>query len=406
MVDSGAKSGSLQHQWTMGPRSPFSDEQRLLQDFSHQVWRLLYFWLRVLFFAAIASPVCAQKESIKFDTSELAIQSNMLLTERELEETAEKSDQSSAVKQQTTLKPVGEKLASTSDDLIPRSQYWIVSSRRAVQSVHQINTGSWHLDGYCCQPGQASRPVGLSELSQDLVPGVPVCIFSHGSFVKWENHWKQSNQAFHNLSSATGHLPLQMIFFSWPSDGPYSHIPQVDVAVRGKRAELNGFHLANLISVIPESCPITLIGHSHGSRVVLAASQLAAGGSVQGYSFTKSVGSSRRLRVILAAGAIDHHWLNPGQRYGYALNRLECLLNLQNQNDLPLAFYPLSRPFARRAVARSGITGRDVSEIGAYNAAKIRQVDVTNRLGDAHYWPDYYSDPQILAAVAPYLVSF
>lgn len=374
---------------------------------------ILYFCIRVLFFAIVASPVYAQGAGLTQSAQQLPeLPSPELSAPADAEPTPanqynpKPSSSPSELNEYSVQKPATKVEVPSEVSESPTGSYWIVSSRRAVQNVHQTNRGAWHLDVFTCQPGATAVASNLDALSQQLLPGVPVCIFSHGSFVQWENHWKQSNQAFVNLNWATGNKPVQYIFYSWPSDGPYSHIPQVDVAVRGKRAEFNGLHLANLVSYIPESCPVTLVGHSHGTRVVLSALELAAGGSVQGLSLTKSVGQQRRMRVVLAAGALDHHWLNPGQRYGLALNRVECLLNLRNQNDLPLAFYTLSRPFARRPIARLGITSKDSAAIGGYNAAKIRQVDVTNLLGGNHYWPYYYGNSQILAAVAPYLASF
>ena len=223
--------------------------------------------------------------------------------------------------------------------------------------------------------------------------------------MSWDSQRQQSLQAARQFRAAVCGQPVQLIFFTWPSDGPYTLIAPIDVSVRGHRAEFNGFHLAALISQIPESCPVTIMGHSHGSRVALSAMHLAAGGTIQGHVFNGNVGANRRLRVIMAAGAVDHDWLNPGKRYCLALNRVECLLNLRNQNDLALAWYPLTRPFAKRAIARSGLTARDLRSLG-WNAQKVRQVDVTNRVGSAHQWPEYYSDPQVLGAIVPYLVSF
>lgn len=285
------------------------------------------------------------------------------------------------------------------------NRYWIVSSRSSVQTIHKKSRGPWHLDIYRMQNGGQSQSAAAHSLLGDLIPGVPVCIVAHGSFVTWESNCQQACQAFRSIRRSTGNTPLQVIFFTWPSDGPYTMIPQLDVSVRGKQAEFNGFHLATLLSCIPEACPVTMIGHSHGCRVVLAASQLAAGGAIQEHRYTGSIGAARRMRVVLTAGAIDHHWLNPGQPYGLALNRLECLLNLRNQNDLPLALYPLHRPFARRAVARSGFTERDRQALG-WNSAKIREVDVTNAVGRSHFWPDYYGDANVMAALVPYLISF
>lgn len=365
---------------------------------------ILLFWLRVLFLAAIASPVLAQTGLVEeqdqsppetFSETEASAAAGIgAVTAFIPEISAERlSQQPSAELPDHTTATSG----------VPNC--WLVSSRRAVQSIHEKNLGPWHLDVYCSKSDGPAQLSSMADLATQLIPGVPVCIISHGSFVTWESYCQQSYEASKTFRRASGDSPLQVICFSWPSDGPYTHIPQVDVSVRGKRAEFNGFHLARLLSYVPESCPVTVIGHSHGSRVVLSAMHLTAGGSIQGFSFTGSVCPQRRMRVILAAGAMDHDWLNPGERYDLALNRVECLLNLRNQNDLPLAFYPLHRPFARRAIARAGLTQRDTVQLG-WNSAKIRQVDVTNRLGPDHLWPDYYRDPYIMAAMIPYLISF
>ncbi len=371
-----------------------------------------YFCIRVLFFATVASPIFAQASEPTLSNSSVeyspTIESEQSLLEVEDDSLEFVPPAALSSGLESEIEP---ELVSTTDlhdgDVAgyEHQQYWLVSSRRAVQTIHSKNSGPWHLDVHRVETSGVSEASNVDLLKSQLTPGVPVCVFSHGSFVTWESNARQACQAFQRIRRASGDAPLQMIFFSWPSDGPYTYVPQLDVSVRGKRAEFNGFHLATLISCVPESCPVTVVGHSHGTRVTLSAMQLAAGGTVQGHTFTGAIGTQRRMRIVLAAGAIDHNWLNPGQRYGLALNRAECLLNLINQNDLPLAFYPFHRPFARRSIARAGITSRDTATLG-YNAAKVRQIDVTNRLGGAHYWPDYYDDAQILATIVPYLVSY
>ena len=353
--------------------------------FQQRSLRYLRFWLRVIIWTTVAVPVMAVDPSIT--------------------EPASHSEQAGQPEEQVVPPEPISAVSASSEATFSSGHYWVVSTRRSVQTIHLKHRGPWQLDVYYGSGNGQLTSSNLSTLSARLVSGIPVCIVSHGSFVSWESQTQQSCQAARRLQQAAGNRPLQLVFFTWPSDGPYTLIAPVDISVRGKRAEFNGFHMARLISQIPESCPVTILGHSHGSRVALSAMQLAAGGSVQDHFFSNSCGRNRRFRVIMAAGAVDHHWLNPGQRYGLALNRLECLLNLRNQNDLALAWYPLTRPFARRAVARSGLTGHDLQLLG-WNAQKVRQVDVTNRLGSAHQWPDYYSDPQVLRSIIPYLVSF
>jgi len=278
--------------------------------------------------------------------------------------------------------------------------YWSVSSRNSAQ--HPREWDGCPLDVFYRSPDGRLYRSNIPSLAASLTPGAPVLICIHGSFVSSDDNIKESAEAFENIRAAAPNLPLHIIFYTWPSDGPYTLLPAVDIAIRGDRAEFNGFHIAWLMSNISEDHPICLLGHSHGCRTVMSTLQLVSGGSIHDYCFTGYKAPSRRMRAVMAAAAFDHNWLNPGQRYDRALPRVECVLNLQNQKDLPLAFYPITRPFAHRAIARSGLTWRDRTKLGA-QSAKVADCDVTHLLGHAHYWPEYYSRPQILSVAAPYV---
>lgn len=278
--------------------------------------------------------------------------------------------------------------------------YWSVSSRNSAQhprdwngcplDVTQRNAdGSW---------SQSSIPGLVGQLQ----PGVPVLICVHGSFVSIEDNCKESAEAYNAIRAAAPGCPLNVIFYTWPSDGPYTFIAPIDVGIRGSRSDFNGFHIAWLLSNIPDQHPVCLWAHSHGNRAVMSCVQLLAGGEVEDYCFTGYRSPNKRFRIVMAAAAFDHHWFNPGQRYDRVVPRTEAILNLQNRKDLPLAFYPLTRPFAHRAIARSGVTIRDRSKLGT-QAAKIADCDVTDLLGHAHYWPEYYSRREILETALPYV---
>lgn len=278
--------------------------------------------------------------------------------------------------------------------------YWSVSSRNSAQ--HPRDWDGCPLDVRYRGPDGRLYRSNIPSLSASLTPGAPVLICVHGSFVSTEDNLKESAEAFENIRATCPNQPLHIIFYTWPSDGPYTLLPAIDIAVRGDRAEYNGFHVAWLMSNISEDHPICLFGHSHGCRTVMSTLHLVSGGDIHGYCFTGYRAPSRRMRAVMAAAAFDHNWLNPGQRYDRALPRVECLLNLQNQKDLPLAFYPITRPFAHRAIARTGLTWRDRTKLGP-QSAKVADCDVTHLLGHAHYWPEYYSRPQIMSVAAPYL---
>jgi len=365
--------------------------------------RLTAFLFRILFFSVVAFPVFAE-ESAYFPPAEAIAPTQVAPTQVAPTQVAAANDSRqsvSAAVDSNSLHLVAEPNVVSSGNDAVLSNYWMASSRQSVQTIHQRCRGPWGLNIQELHCDGTSRNSSVTELSQQLVPGVPVCIFVHGSFVELQNQYVEA-AGFYSALRGSNATPLQMIFFTWPSDGPYTGCFPLDVAVRGRQADFNGFHLASLISQIPESCPVCLVGHSHGSRLILSAMHLAGGGTIEGYAFPYSMGANRRYRVILAAGAMDHNWLNPGQHYECALNRIECLLNLQNRHDLALAAFPLSRPFGRRAVARSGFTSRDVRTLGG-NAAKLRDCDVTDLVGTKHYWPYYYRQPGIIAAITPYI---
>lgn len=282
---------------------------------------------------------------------------------------------------------------------VPR--YWIVSTRSCPEpnpcSIETCPPDVFDMDG---TPG--GRPSSLEELLVSLPPGIPVCIMSHGSFVDWQIACDDSLGTARWLASACGGQQVAMIFFTWPSEGRSPLLVQFDVAVLGKRATRHGKYMADLVSAISPDHPVCLIGHSHGARVMVSALQLLGGGSSEGVTLAQPLPAPCRLRVVLAAAAIDHHWLNEGERFGNALCRVEALLNLQNRKDLVLSVYPLRRPFAKAALARKGFTDRDRAKMG-WQGPKVTDVDVTDIIRYHHTWPNYYRSAAIRDLVAPYI---
>lgn len=288
--------------------------------------------------------------------------------------------------------------------------YWIVSSRTCQQSSRQRHP--------TCRYQYVHVPVEGNPHWSDtgrflgsLQPGVPVCIVVHGSFVYSGDLGTDTLRTYRWLRAAAPDRPLQVVFFTWPSEGVLSImssaglmslVPQLDVAVLGRRSALNGLYLAQLLSRIPIDHPISLVGHSHGARVVSSALHLLGGGEVQGRTLSCASCSPHRIRAVLIAAAIDHHWLNPGERYGRALCRTECLLNLRNGRDFPLVFYPLRKPLGHRSLARTGFTGKDRARLGWLNERAF-EWDVTPLIGTGHVWPNYVRQPQIACGISPFV---
>ena len=127
-----------------------------------------------------------------------------------------------------------------------------------------------------------------------------------------------------------------------------------------------------------------------------------AGGEVDGKVLREIPQSPRHIRVVLAAAAMDHDWLNPEARYGHALCAAEAVVNLQNKQDFPLIFYPMRRPFSMGALAIKGFTSGDRQQLGDLNQ-KVANIDVTSLVHFGHIWGFYYREPQIAAAIRHYV---
>jgi Alpha/beta hydrolase of unknown function (DUF900) len=284
---------------------------------------------------------------------------------------------------------------------MPASSLWIVSTHASPQSFKrscpQFRPGVQRYQP-CCGYQQSH----FNELVTSLPPGAPVCIMVHGSFVSWDDVCTESVKTYRWLTRDCPGSALQLIIFTWPSDKHIGPFVSIDTCILGRRAERNGFYLADLVQHLPVESPVCLLGHSHGTRVVASAMHLMSGGEIQDHRHPCARCAGRRIRVVFAASAIDHDWFNPGHRFDRALCCTECLLNITNHFDPALKLYPLGRPFASRALGSCGLTRRDRSKLRGYSG-KINEMDVSEEFGFVHNWPEYFGRPWVAAKMRNYV---
>lgn len=225
-------------------------------------------------------------------------------------------------------------------------------------------------------------------------------VFMHGAYVDWESNLEQSELTYRWIRCACPGRPLNVIFFTWPSDQTRLLLAACELRQLGAAAEANAFYVASLLACIPDCHPICLVGHSFGARMALATTHLIAGGAIQGRRLACAVGC-KRIRVVLAAAAVDHNWLNDCQRFELAACYAEGILNLVNRQDCILKFYPLLRLFSRRALGSVGQTPIDRNRLSC--ACKVQNCNVTGLVGHGHFWPNYYRSPQIARILAPWV---
>lgn len=274
-------------------------------------------------------------------------------------------------------------------------RYWVVSARHCDYSLHA--------DAPCCAlqyfegcSGRITRQVSLEQFCASLNPGVPICLQIHGSFAEFDGGYANSTSRW--LKNAAHGQPFEMVFLTWPSDRMVV-IPMVDIGILGRRASKTGFFAADLINHLPPESPVCVVGHSHGARVASSALHLLGGGTVNGRRYGQPV-VPRQLRTVLLAAAIDHHWLNPGERFGNALCATESLINVRNHRDCALKIYCLRKPFGRKALAISGFTQSDRNAMGWRNG-RLKEVDVSRQLGLGHIMMRFAAQPQLANLVLP-----
>ncbi len=221
-------------------------------------------------------------------------------------------------------------------------EYWIASSRECCQG------GRTHCPNgtlrYFAADSQnrltvLPEPTFLASLNYD----VPVCVVIHGDLTSFDELRRAAPPIVKWIREGAKNQPVQIVFYTWPSDDTNTPIPQLDISARGERAEFNGCYLAMLISQFPAQTRVSFFGHSFGARITGATLHLMGGGAIPGCQFRLNPEAPRSYRAVFIAAAMDRDWLNPGRRYGRALCVTEWLLNIKNGADIVINLYPMRR---------------------------------------------------------------
>jgi len=107
---------------------------------------------------------------------------------------------------------------------------------------------------------------------------------------------------------------------------------------------------------------------------------------------------------VLLAAAVDHDWVNPGQRYDRALHPVEWVLVVHNARDGWLSVYPLHAPLkGQQALGRSGITHQDRQRLSGL-ANKIELFDAGHITGRSHDLATFNTSPDLARVVSPYVL--
>ena len=196
---------------------------------------------------------------------------------------------------------------------------------------------------------------------------------------------------------------MQVVFFTWPADGNLPIVLPVDIAVLGRRSSAHSIFLAKLITQLAPSQPVCLLGHSHGARACLATLHLLGGGRLEeGQILPAGCTPPARIRTVLVAAAVDHNWLNPGQRYDKALFTPEKVLLLRNSRDGWLSVYQARKIAGERALGKDGLGTADRAALGELSN-KIVDLNAAQFTSNSHAFASFHERPELGAAVLPFV---
>ncbi|MFM8289236.1 MAG: alpha/beta hydrolase [Planctomycetaceae bacterium] len=280
---------------------------------------------------------------------------------------------------------------------------WIISSRE-VRGTPERDDCTAQFEYFRRSP-QGPVPVSREQFLATVRPDRPVCFMIHGSYNAWSDVVKESDSNVAFLREAAGGQDVQVVCFTWPSNGYVPVLLPVELRLLGRKAAVHGGYLAQLISRLGRKQPVTVVGHSHGARCAVAALHALGGGTLDDNSrLARGTGSPESLRCVLLAAAVDHDWLNPGKRYDRALYPVESMLVVHNARDGWLGVYPLHAPLkGQQALGRSGITRQDRQQLNGL-ANKIDLFDAGPITGRSHDLATFNSSPDLARVLGPYVL--
>ena len=280
--------------------------------------------------------------------------------------------------------------------------YWIVSSR-SCDGRPQAGDGARCLRFFRRTSERTLIVENRDTFLASIRPDRPVCFVTHGSYNWWRDVVAESRKINRWVRSGLPGAPIQVVIFTWPSDGTMPFVFPLDIAILGRKSAAHSVYLATLITQLPKDQRVVIVGHSHGARTAVAALHLLGGGTLEGgQALPPGFSVPDHLRAVLLAAAIDHQWLNPDDRYGQALLVPEQVLLMRNSRDATLAVYPMRKGLGERALGREGLNQQDRFVLGPLGS-KIVELDAADFAAWHHSFADFHQHPELSAAMVPFV---
>jgi hypothetical protein len=271
----------------------------------------------------------------------------------------------------------------------PQDEVWLVSARQCC-SVAPGVTPQLHaqrLDDRRCW-----QPANIEDLYRPTSPDQIVMFFVHGNRVPSELAGPEGLSVYRALTAGvTDATPVRFVIWSWPSAKVRGQLR--DVRAKADRTDVAGYCLAWVLTRLPESQRVSVLGYSFGARITTGAMHLVSGGELAGWTLPPHPAISENTRVVMVAGALHNSWLRPGGYHEAAVKHLDYLLNLYNCCDpLLQRYHMLYKHSHATALGYAGMYTGDLGDV----ASRIEQGDVCNSVGRSHEISDYLASAALV----------
>ena len=231
-------------------------------------------------------------------------------------------------------------------------QLWLVSCRGLECGPAEALAGRMHYWRYDAMEGWTRADLNALTAGDDA--STITLAFVHGNRIGSSEAFSKGWSAYWAVVRGA-ETPVRFIIFSWPSEAIRG--PIVDARTKAWRTNICGYYLAWLVDRLRPDVPLSLLGHSFGSRIVTGSLHLLGGGSINGQALADRVHAERQpANVTLLAAALDNDWLLPGHYHGRAMSQVAHLLLINNSCDRLLMRYHFL--YGRRACQQAlGYTG-------------------------------------------------
>ena len=188
---------------------------------------------------------------------------------------------------------------------------------------------------------------------------------------------------------------MRFVIWSWPSDPIRCELRIVkDARIKATRTAMQSNYLGWWLSQLEPSQQVGLIGYSYGSRTILGALHMLAGGTLDYRALPAArYGITVQPKVVLWATANQADWILPGNRYGCATQKISEALVTCNRWDPVLRRYRRIPESTGPALGFAGVVCPDCIP----NADRICVMNVQSEIGHRHEFQRYVSSCRVAA---------